>query len=77
MRKTLYPVLFLFVLAALPWFFPRGYSGAVMGFPGWAVYSLGLSFVYACVVSFFVWRYWDAGSEQEDGDPSEGNDRHG
>jgi membrane protein implicated in regulation of membrane protease activity len=66
MRAKLYPILLLFVLLSLPWVFPAGSAGRIMGFPAWAVYSLFVSFVYACVVSFFVWRFWDSGEETED-----------
>lgn len=57
----LYPLLALFVLASLPWVFPTGSAGEVMGLPGWAVYTLVVSLVYASAVSFFVRRFWDAG----------------
>jgi hypothetical protein len=66
MRAKLYPILLLFLLLSLPWVFGTGSSSRLMGFPAWAVYSLFVSLVYACVVSFFVWRFWDAGEDSDE-----------
>tara|TARA_B100000676_G_scaffold294810_1_gene333216 strand:- start:922 stop:1158 length:237 start_codon:yes stop_codon:yes gene_type:complete len=63
MRTKLYLVLLCFVLAGLPWLFPAGSSSRVLGFPCWAIYSLAVSAVYACVVSFVVWRFWEIGED--------------
>lgn len=68
MRAVLYTIILLFLLAAIPWGFAEGSEGRLWGFPSWAVYSLTVSFLYACVVSVFVSRYWDNGDKGDDED---------
>ena len=67
MRVILYTTILLFLLAAIPWGVAEGSESRLWGFPAWAVYSLAVSFIYACVVSVFVSRYWDNGDSDEKG----------
>ena len=76
MRAILYTTISLFLLAAIPWGFAEGSEGRLWGFPAWAVYSLVVSFLYACVVSVFVWRFWDNGDGEDEacGEQGSGNE---
>jgi hypothetical protein len=61
--------LFLITLTALvftvPWFFTnpdtatQGHVATILGFPLWAFYSVVSSFLYACLISWCLGRYWD------------------
>lgn len=77
MRAILYTIILLFLLAAIPWGFAEGSEGRLWGFPSWAVYSLVVSFFYACVVSAFVWRCWDNGDDKDKRHSDQGDQRRG
>ncbi len=66
MRPFLYTILFLLLVAAVPWLFPEGSTARLGGFPAWAVYSVAMAVIYATVVSTFVWRFWDAAGDDSD-----------
>ena len=63
-------ILFLIILTALvftvPWFFvepasptPGMRPATIYGFPLWAFYTVVSSFLYACLISFCLGRYWE------------------
>ena len=68
--------LFVTTLSALvftvPWFFTdtEGPIATILGFPSWAFYALVSSFLYACLISFCLGRYWDVAAAGDE-DPSE------
>ena len=66
MRALLYTTLALLLLASVPWFFAEGSDTRIGGFPAWAVYSLAISIIYACVISVFVSRFWDNGDNDDE-----------
>ena len=66
MRALLYIPLALLLVASIPWGFAEDSTVRLWGFPSWAIYSVAISFVYACVISAFVSRFWDKGIDDEE-----------
>lgn len=66
MKKLwIYGIPGLVLALTVPWAF-TGDGGRWWGFPGWAVYSLGASVIYAVIVSWMLGRGWEASAEGPD-----------
>lgn len=67
-RTLLYFLTILALALTVPWFFVGDSEARLLGFPIWAAYAVGASFLYAVVISFCIGKYWDLSAGEEDGD---------
>jgi hypothetical protein len=69
-RLLIFLVVFILLVANLPWFFSSMQKTHILGFPPWAFYSLIMMVAYGVVTAFFLGRYWDDLSDpgEENGD---------
>ena len=52
----------LLYAVAIPWYWPKGYRGAlIFGLPTWAAVSLAATLALAVWTAFVIHRYWDEG----------------
>jgi hypothetical protein len=68
-RVVIFLLPFVALVATVPWWFGSDDGSRLFGLPGWAVYSLAASAVFAVVLATLLGRYWDlsAGSDDDDG----------
>ncbi|MAS96955.1 MAG: hypothetical protein CMO55_27505 [Verrucomicrobiales bacterium] len=58
-----YLILFLF---GVPWYWPEGDTRILIGFPLWAVVTVGISFLISCFTAWlFLFRWPEEDSEEE------------
>ena len=67
-RPLLYLLTILALALTVPWFFTGDSEARLLGFPLWAAWAVGASFIYAVVIAICIGRYWDlsAGEEEEE-----------
>jgi hypothetical protein len=66
-RTLVFLIMTVLLLLNMPWFFSELQKKQILGFPPWALYSLGMMVIFAIVVCYFLGKYWDdlAGDEEE------------
>ncbi|MDH5672055.1 MAG: hypothetical protein OEZ06_07885 [Myxococcales bacterium] len=66
-RGRLYGLSTLLLLATAPWPFSAGHveAGSAMPMPPWALYSLGMTLLYAVSMAYFLKRYWSLSADGE------------
>lgn len=63
-KGTLFLISLVALVFTVPWFFTNpesseGHVATILGFPVWAFYAVVSSFLYACLISWCLGRYWD------------------
>ncbi len=68
-KATLFVITLTALVFTVPWFFieteaSTGPVVTIVGFPLWAFYAVVSSFLYACLISFCLGRYWDLAASE-------------
>lgn len=60
----LFLITLFFLILTVPWWFSEPGESTLLGFPSWALYSLGTTVFYMGLIAFCLRRFWFDGTEE-------------